>query len=78
MTAATSAIVREEHQTEICIYCGAKLINQWRCELVDGLEYKVTECENGHEARIKITKDLNIEQFINLHRLDHKKDGQNR
>ena len=70
MIAATSAIVKEEHQTSICIYCGAALKKEWTYKLIDGLEYKVTECENGHEARIRVNRHLSIEQFVKVYLLD--------
>ena len=66
MTAATSAIVKEEHQTDTCIYCGANLNHDWRYVILDGLEYKITECENGHEARIRLSRHLNLEQFTSV------------
>ena len=70
MTAATSAIVKEEHQTSVCIYCGAKLKGDWEFVILDGLEYKVTECENGCKARVRISKHFTIDQFAGIHRLD--------
>ena len=66
MNAATSTIVKEDSQSETCIYCGAKLKTNWEYVILDGLEYKITECENGHEARVKINKHLNMEQTVNI------------
>lgn len=70
MIAATSAIVKEEHQADTCIYCGAKLKDDWKYVFLDGLEYKMTQCENGHEARIRVSGHLVIEQIVGVHRLD--------
>jgi hypothetical protein len=70
MSAATSAIVKEKHQTSTCIYCSAKLKKDWKYKIICGLEYKVTECENGHEARIRINRHLNINQFFRVQAMD--------
>ena len=66
MIAATSAIVKEEHQTSTCIYCGAKLKENWKYKIICGLEYKITECENGHEARIRVDRRLDMDQFVRI------------
>ncbi|MBR9691318.1 hypothetical protein GOV06_00885 [Candidatus Woesearchaeota archaeon] len=71
MIAATSAIVKEENQTSGCIYCGAKLKLNWRYTIIDGIEYKVTECENNHRAAIRINRHLSIDQFSKIHAMDH-------
>jgi hypothetical protein len=70
VTAATSAIVKEEHQRTNCIYCGAKLNLEWKFVILDGLEYKVTECEQGCKIRIRTTSTFTIDQFAGIHRLD--------
>jgi hypothetical protein len=67
--AATSSIIKEEHQTDTCIYCGGKL-GEWKYKIIDGLEYKVAECENGHEARVRETCLLTIENFAKVHSMD--------
>ncbi len=69
MKAATSTIVKEESQKDVCIYCGAKLKGNWEYVLLDGLEYKISECENGHEARIKIEKELSSDQVLSILRV---------
>ena len=69
MDAATSSAVREEHQEDRCMYCGAKIC-KWKHELVNGLERKVAKCENGHEVRIKVSKYMNIERVAKVHTLD--------
>ena len=66
MNAATSAIVREEHQTTVCMYCGGKIGKKGKYLVIDGREYSVAACENGHEARKKENNSLSIEEVVRI------------
>ena len=66
MNAATSAIVREEHQTAVCIYCGEGIKKRWKYIISNGLEYHISICDNGHEARIKEGNALGIEELVRI------------
>ena len=66
MSAATSAIVKEEHQTTVCMYCGGKIEKKGKYLFMDGREYHVSECENGHEVRRKEGNSLAIEDLVRI------------
>jgi len=70
VSAATSAIVTEEDQRGVCIYCGAKITKEWEFVIFEGLEYKITECDSGCKLRIKTGDRFSLDQFVGLHRLD--------
>ena len=71
MRPATSAVIKEEHQKENCIYCGTKFEQQWTIKIIDGLERRINLCLGcGKEARRKISKHLSITQLFKAHSLD--------
>ncbi|MEE9525095.1 MAG: hypothetical protein V3V78_00630 [Candidatus Woesearchaeota archaeon] len=71
MNAATSAVVKEEHQRDACMYCGAKFTKKWETVVSHGLERKINHCDEcGKEARKKVSKHLDIHQFFKAHSLD--------
>lgn len=71
MRPATSAIVKHEHNSDRCMYCGGKLTEQWESKVENGLERCIKKCENGHTIRKKTSpKRLSIMQYAKLHSLD--------